>query len=725
MNTKSPRLAFVLLALVLPLRARADEGLWTFDAFPVKQVQKTYAFTPDPAWLDRVRLASARFPGSCSASFVSPEGLVLTNHHCVQQCLADLSGPGQDYLSTGFLAAEWKDERRCPDMEIDQLLKIEDVTARMTEALKDRTGRAFVEARDALKARLEQECQTSESLRCEVVTLFGGGRYHLYTYRRWDDVRLAFAPETAIAFFGGDPQNFRFPRHDLDAALVRVVDADGSSATPDFFRWSSEPPFDGQLVFVSGSPGPTRRLSLPSQLRLEREVELPMKIAYHAELRALYAQFSRRGPVQRQVANDPQLDVENSLKAERGALAGLTDQALAQHANRTEQLKGQVERDDRLRPLASAWPAIDRAMKRARELAVPYRMLEKGWGFVSPLFDHARALVRAADELQKPSGKRLPEFTEARLPELRNEILAEAPVYPEMETETLAWSLEWMRAELGVEDPAVRAILGARSPREVAESAVGGTHLGDAAVRAALLEGGATAIRASTDPMIRLALAADAPARAVRTQWEDEVDSIVEASHEAIARARFALYRTAEYPDGTLTPRLSFGAVRGWNESGHAIGPFTTFGELFALHTGRDPFAVPPRWLAAKDRLPPDTRFDVVTDNDIIGGNSGSPVIDREGRLVGVIFDGNQHSLDGDYWFDPADNRAVAVTATALLTALDTVYGAKRVVEEIRRASGATAGAPAPAGRSSGASAAPKAIDERRSFPSSPASPQR
>jgi len=681
------RAAPLLLLCVLFLApARADEGLWTFDNFPSAKVEATYAFTPTPDWLERVSLASARIAGLCSASFVSPEGLILTNHHCVQQCLSDLSTDQKDYLGTGFVTERREEEPRCPGYEINQLLEIRDVTDRMTAALAGKTGRQFVAARDATQARLEQECQESEAFRCDLVTLYGGGRYQIYRYRRWQDVRLVFAPETSAAFFGGDPENFNFPRHDLDAAFIRVYEAGKPAVTKHYFPFSPEPPLDAQLVFVSGNPGATKRLFTPAQVQLEREVILPFRIAYEAELRGLLVQFRLRGAAQSQMGLDPLLDVENSLKAHRGALAALTDKNLADNANRQETLRSMVEATDNLRRYAIAWPAIDKAMAAARDLAIPHRMLELGSAFRSNLFDFARTLVRAAAELPKPSESRLPEFNEAQLPEQLNGLLAPAPVHPELEIETLAWSLGKLREELGAEDPFVRSFLGPRSPREIAEEAVRGSRLGEVEIRRALWEGGDKAIQASTDPMIRLALKADAATRAARTRWEDEVESIVEAAQEKIQLARFALLKNTVYPDGTLNARLSYGTVRGWIEHGRAVEPFTTYKQLFERATGREPFALPKRWLDAKDRINLATPFNFVTDNDIIGGNSGSPVLDRQGRLVGLVFDGNLPSLAGDYWFDASNNRTVAVTAAAILEALDKVFGRVALVAEIRAA---------------------------------------
>lgn len=671
--------------LVSPIPEDSDEGMWLYTDFPSERVAKKYGFSPSQAWLDHVRLSSLRIAGGCSASFVSGSGLVMTNHHCAHACVEQLSTAERDYIKEGFLARAEEDEQKCPEMAVDQLLRITDVTAQVQAATAGLSGKEFTAAQNAAIAKIEQACSTSESLRCEVVTLYHGGRYHLYEYRRFLDVRLVFAPEFAAAFFGGDPDNFEFPRFDLDVAFLRVYEDGRPAQTPHHFTWSPSGPREGQLTFVAGNPGSTGRELAVSQLATLRDVVLPNRLYRLAEMRGALEEFQRRGPEERRTSTERLFGVENSFKALRGREEALLDEAFfARLAAREDQLRAAVAARPALAAeVGDAWDAIAAAEQRRRDLYAPYAFLEGGAGFQSDLFGYARTLVRAAEELRKPNEERLRELTAAKLPSIKEELASTAPVYPDLEILMLSLSLERMRADLGPDHPAVRKALGDRSPLDLATAAVKGTKLGDPAVRTALFEGGKAAIDASTDPMIDLARRVDPDARAVRRRFEDEVEGPVRKASERIARARFEVYGTSLYPDATFTPRLSYGQVKGWMEGDRPIAPFTTFAGAFDRATGQPPFALPESWLAARSRLDPSAPLDFATTNDIVGGNSGSPVIDREGRIVGLIFDGNIHSLSGDYAYDPANNRAVAVDSAAILHALDVIYGATRVRDEL------------------------------------------
>jgi hypothetical protein len=658
--------------------------MWTFDAFPSAKVEQAYGFAPSAAWLDHVRLASARLALGCSGSFVSAQGLVLTNHHCVHACVEQLSTSGQDLVKAGFLAARPAEERACPGMEVDQLVSISDVTARVRAATKDLEGEGYQRALRGEIAELESACQTSAAVRCDVVSLYHGGLYHLYRYRRFQDVRLVFAPELAAAFFGGDPDNFEFPRYDLDVAFLRVYEGGKPAHMKDWFRWSASGARAGELTFVTGHPGGTSRALTAAQLAYERDVALPDRLIRLAEERGLVTGFQLLGEEEKRISTEHLLELENSYKALRGELEALQEPAFFRKKVAAEQaLRAELAKDPERGPRAlAAFDQIEKAQDRLREIRNELVSLEHGLG--GELFPMARALLRGAEERTKPDAARLREYRDSSLPALEQELFAGVPIHPALEKVLLAHGLAKVRETLGPDHPAVRRLLGKDSPEELAARAVGGTKLRDAAERRRLWEGGKAAVDASTDPMIALARAIDPDARAIRRTYEDEIESVVKKGEEVIADARFAVQGRTTYPDATFTLRLSYGQVKGWKEGTREIPPFTTFAGAFERNTGRDPFALPPSWLAARDRLDLSTPLDFVTTNDIVGGNSGSPVVNRDAEIVGVAFDGNIHSLGGEYGFDPAVNRAVAVHSAAILEALSKIYGAERLVDELR-----------------------------------------
>ncbi len=681
---KTPTLLASLL--VIPLASRADEGMWTFDAFPRDRVARAYGFSPDGAWLDHLRLSSARLARGCSASFVSEGGLVMTNHHCAHACIEQVSTDGRDLVKDGFQAAAAGDEIRCPDVEVNQLVSIADVTARMSRATADLEGPAFFEAQKAEMARIEKECQTSDRLRCDVVSLYHGGRYDLYTYRRYQDVRLVFAPEFSAAFFGGDPDNFEFPRWDLDVAFLRVWEDGKPARTEHFLRWGTEAPCEGDLTFVSGNPGGTSRQLTVAELSYLRDVALPEKLLDLAEYRGVLTEFARRGPEARRTSKATLFYVENALKAGRGRFQALVDPDLfgakvaAERAFREQVAKY----PGKARRVLPAFDAIARAQAELARIRAPLRLVEQADGFRGDLFRHARTLLRAADERPKPSETRLREFRDSALPALTQSLFSTAPIHDDVEILKLAFSLGKLREGLGPDDPLVRKVLGAESPEELATRLVRGSELRDVALRRKLWEGGKAAVDASADPMIRLARLVDGDARAVRKKHEGEVESAVRRSSEIIARARFELEGTASYPDATFTPRLSYGGVKGYQQGSRMVAPLTVLGGAFERVTGREPFDLPPSWLAAKGSLDLEIPFDVATTNDIIGGNSGSPLVNRRGDVVGLVFDGNIQSLAGDFAYDERVNRTVSVTAVAILEALEKIYGARRIADELR-----------------------------------------
>ncbi len=676
-----------LIAGLALCAARADEGMWLLNNFPCGQVERLYGFKPSQEWLDHVRLSAVRLAQGCSAAFVSAHGLVQTNHHCAEHCIEQLSTGGKDLIAAGFYAKEEKDEVKCPALEIDQLIEIGDVTARVQAALAGKEGPAFEAAKRAVKAAIAQECTGGDAaLRCDVAGLYNGGVYNLYKYRRYQDVRLVFAPEQAIAFFGGDPDNFEFPRYDLDVSYLRVYDGGKPLDTAaNYFPYAKADAKPGDLTFTAGHPGSTHRLDTVAELQYGRDVTLPRSLFRMSELRGELTEFSTKGAEEARIATGKLFGVENSLKARKGQFEALVDPAIiAAKAKAESELRSKVDADPALKAEAgAAWDTIAATLQAWRPKSQRYTFLEGRAGFSSRLFNHALDLVRYPEETAKPDEKRLPEYTEANFPALRQALLADEPVYPELEKLTLTFSLTKLREALGPDDEFVKKVLEKMSPAELAGAAIDGTKLGDANLRKQLLEGGKPAIDASDDPMIALARLVDPDFRAIRKDYEDTTSAPLERAHTAIARARFKIYGTSIYPDATFTLRISYGTVRGYVQDGKEIAPITRIAGLFERATGAPPFKLPAAWFAARPALNMDQPMNFVTDNDIIGGNSGSPVINKDGEIVGLIFDGNIQSLGGDFGFDPAVNRAVAVNAGALREALAKVYHADRLVAEL------------------------------------------
>lgn len=663
----------------------ADEGMWTFNNFPSEKVRQAYGFAPTQQWLDEVRLSSVRLAQGCSGSFVSPEGLILTNHHCVSTCIQQLSTPDKDLMAGGFFAATLAEERRCPNLEVNQLIAITDVTAEVAKATSGLEGAKFGEASRAEFARLEKACATSEDVRCDVVTLYGGGQYNLYKYRRYQDTRLVFAPEFAIAFFGGDPDNFTFPRYDLDMAFLRIYENGAPVKTPHHFRWSRTPAKEGDLTFVAGHPGGTDRNLTTAQLAYQRDHALPNRLMLLAELRGMFTQYATRGAEQERTVNNSLFGVENSLKALRGQREALVSTAFfGQKAAAERAFRDKVNADPKLRAAyGGAWDRIAAAVARTEEIRKEYNELEASFGAGSDLNALARSLVRWAEEKEKPNERRLREFTDSAVPVLRQRVLSPAPIYPELEIEKITFALSRLREQLGAGHEAVRAVLGKRSPRDIATEAVTHTALKSADARQALFEGGKAAVDASSDPMLALYRKLDPFARAIRKILDDEIQPVLQQAGGDIAKARFAVFGTSIYPDATFTLRLSYGSVKGYVENGRTINPITILGGAFERHTGSDPYALPASWLNNKDRLDLTTPFNMATTNDIIGGNSGSPVINKDREIVGLIFDGNIQSLGGNYGFDESVNRAVSLHSAAMAEALRKIYRAQRLLDEL------------------------------------------
>jgi hypothetical protein len=680
-------IVFAAASTLLVGSTYADEGMWTFDNFPAAAVREKYAVMIDKAWLDRVQRAAVRLSSGCSASIVTADGLVLTNDHCVRDCAQALSSAGHDYAKDGFSATTRTQERLCPGMQAEVLTSITDETTGITAAMKGKTGEAFVKARDAQIAAIEKSgCEGRETeYRCQVITLYQGGQYKLYTYRKYSDVRLVFAPEEQTAFFGGDPDNFNFPRYDLDFSIVRLYENGQPMKTPDHLTWRVTAPRDGEPVFVAGNPGTTERLLTAAQLMFVRDVTLPTTLLLYSELRGRLLRFGEESAERARTADHVLFSLENSFKAFSGQLKALTDPTLITAKRRSDaSLQMQVKKRPELsKELGDPWERISQAQQVRAALYLPYTFIEARAGLGSDLFGYARVLVRAAAERTKPNGERLREFSDARLPLVQKSLLDERPVYPELEQVTLEFWLSKLREYLTVDDPRTKLFLGKDSPEELS-ARLAKSGLGNVALRKKLWEGGEAAILASDDPLIRFVLATDAASRAVRTDYESRVVGPVDMATEQIARARFAIYGTSVYPDATFSLRLSYGKVEGWTDNGKTVGPFTRFAGLWQRATGQPPFELAPRWVNSAGKVDPNTVFDLVSDNDIIGGNSGSPLIDAQGHVIGAIFDGNIESLGGDFGFNDKVNRAVAVSTAAITEALAKIYGNPALVADLQ-----------------------------------------
>jgi hypothetical protein len=681
-------LAFAVAPLLaLGVVAKADEGMWTFDNFPAAAVQKKYGVDVSAAWLDRVRGAAVRLASGCSASVVSPEGLVLTNHHCVRDCVQALSTAAVNHVEDGFIPAGRSDEKACPGAQAEILARISDVTTRVTAAAAGRTGQEFVRARDGEIATIEKAgCAGREAThRCQVISLYQGGQYRLYEYRRYADVRLAFAPEAQAAFFGGDPDNFNFPRYDLDFALLRLYENGKPAVTPVHLSWRSSAPKDGEPVFVAGNPGTTQRLLTAEQLEALRDKALPTTLVFLSELRGRLTRFSAESAENRRVAEDTLFGAENSFKAFTGQQKALVDPTLITAKRKFDaELKAAVAKDAKLAAeIGDPWSEIAAAQVHYRANYDLYTMTESRAGYRSELFAYARSIVRAAQERAKPNAERLTGYTDSQLPLLERQVLDVSPVYPALEQEALSFWLSKLREYLTADAPQVRSFLGKDSPETLA-ARLSKSSLADPALRRKLWEGGLTAVTASDDPMIRFVLATDAVSRETRKVWEDRVTGPVDRAAQRIARARFAVYGDSTYPDATFSLRLSYGQVAGWAKAdGTKVEPFTRYAGLWERATGQFPFNLPKRWENGQSRIQQDVVFNFTSDNDIIGGNSGSPVIDATGAVVGLVFDGNIDSLGGSFGFDPAVNRTVSVATSGITEALRGMYGQTALLKEL------------------------------------------
>ncbi|MDE2597532.1 MAG: S46 family peptidase [Sphingomonadales bacterium] len=670
--------AMIAAPALFPVAAHAEEGMWTFDGFPAAQMRAQYGWAPDQPWLDRTRAAAVRLTGGCSASFVSDAGLILTNHHCVADCLADLSTADNDLLGKGFRPASRAEERKCPGQQAEVVTAIGDVTADVKRAIGSLAGADLVKARDARMAEIEKAgCPDMVKTRCQVVPLYGGGQYKLYTYRKYSDVRIAWAPEDRAATFGGDPDNFNFPRYSLDASFLRAYE-DGKPVKPAaFLKWNPRGPQPGEATFVVGNPGSTSRLYTTAQLAMDRELRLPVTVTTLSELRGRLIRSMEESPEKYREGQEELNGIENSLKVYIGRMKALNDPAFAARL-------AQAEADLRSKSAGNAaigdpWADVARAVDASRALYLANRYMRPS----SSLYDYARTLVRAAAERAKPNGERLPGYTDSALPLTEKVVLDNKPVITWIDRQSLEWSLSKAREYLGVDDPDSKLLLGSESPEAMAARLVGGSKLGDPAVRKALWDGGQAAIDASTDPMILFAKKLDARDRELTRLTNQQVSGPLTAAAARLSDARFAAYGASVYPDATFTLRISYGKVDGWMERGKPVPPVTTLGGTYDRSTGAEPFDLAPAFAANAAKVDRAVTYNFVTTNDIIGGNSGSPVLDKAGTVIGAAFDGNINSLGGNYGYQADVNRTVVVSTAAVNEALRTIYPSPALLAEL------------------------------------------
>ena len=694
------RIVTFLFALCLTFSslAFADEGMWLFNAFPKDKVKAKYGFEPSQEWLDHVRLSSARAPNG-SSSFVSPDGLIFTNHHIAQDCIHDISTGGKDYMKNGFYAPTRAEEPKCPGVEFVVLQGIEDVTGKVNAASKPGMSSADVgKAQREVMSSLEKDCSVN-GLRCDVVTLYSGALYHLYKYKKYDDIRLVMAPEFSIAFFGGDPDNFEYPRYDLDISFFRAYENGQPAKNQDYLKWSKTGVKEGDLVFVSGHPGRTSRLLTMDQLEFLRNYQYPLLMASLANRVAMLEKYSSQSPENARQAESDLFGTQNSAKAYIGYNGGLHDNGLMdKKAAEEKSLRSYVSSDPkRQQEFGDPWASISKAVDIQKQIYKPQFYLQGGGdndvanalsmgGFRGSLAGYARILARVTAEKEKPNGDRLRGYQDSALPSLEQRLFSTAPVYKSLQQAQLAQSLAEMQQVLGADNDAVKAALAGKSPEERAKEVIQGTQLQDVAFRKQLYEGGKAAVDASNDPLIVMMRAVDPYARALRKRYDDEVDPVLRKNAGDIAKLRFAQGGLSVPPDATFTLRLSYGAVKGYELNGKHLPWLTTIGGAYehaAEHGSTPPYELPESWIKAKSSLDLKTPYDTASTPDIIGGNSGSPLINKNAEVVGIIFDGNIESLPWNFLYDDVVGRSVSTDSRAIMESLRKIYHADALADEL------------------------------------------
>lgn len=681
------RSIYVAVIITLPFAAWSDEGMWTIDNFPSSRVSEKYNVDVDEEWLRSAQLSTTRLENGCTGSFASADGLVLTNNHCTWGCIRDLSSDERNLSDEGFIATSREEELQCPGQQISVLVKLDNVTNDIASTTQDLADAEANEARKARLTDLESACEEAagDKLRCEAVSLYNGGQYFIYTYKRYDDVRLVFAPELDIAAFGGDPDNFNFPRWCFDMSFLRVYEDGKPASTPNYLRWRESGPQDAEPVFITGHPGSTDRLLTTSQLKMLRDDVIPLWLLRYSELRGRMLVWQNTSPEAARIVQQRILGIENGIKVRRNQLKALhDDDMMAIKADQEAQLREAIAEDPELQAAyGDAWDLIDSAIQAHQNMYEEHLFIENDAALYSELYYYAKTIVRGVAERERPNNERLRAYTDAALPQIEQRLFAVRPIDKNYEKLRLAFSLEKMREWLGPDSKYVHRILGKESPESLAARLVEDSRLDDPAYRETLWKGNEKELKTSDDRMIQLALAIDPDARALRTRYENDVEAPRIRGEEKIADARFRIYGTDTYPDATFTLRITYGAVEGWEERGKMIESFTHTNRLFERATGQRPFSLPASWSRVREDLNPDTPFNFSLTTDITGGNSGSPIVAGDGTLVGLAFDGNIHSIAGDYWFNQNNNRTVGVNTAIILEALKVVYGADQLLDEL------------------------------------------
>ena len=676
-----PRRFVCMLCMLVVVPAFADEGMWLFNDLPVKTLKDKYNFEPTKEWAEHLQLSSVRFNSGGSGSFVSSTGLVLTNHHVASETLFKLSNKQRNVAEDGYLAGTHKDELKAPDLELNQLVSIEDVTDKVMAAVKDGvSAEEASKARQAAMAEIEKASMDESGLRSDVVTLYGGSRFHLYRYKKYTDVRLVWAPESAIAFFGGDADNFEYPRWCLDVTLFRVYE-DGKPAKVDhFLKWADKPAAEDDLVFVSGNPGRTQRLFTVDALRYLRDKRIPYVLDFLRRKEILMQQFGLAGEEQKRRAQDDLFGLQNSRKAYTGMIGGLLNPAVMKKKIDAEsKLLAAVKADSKLSSSASAWEEVAKIQKEKAERLGMVTSLQ------SRLYDIAQTLVLMAAEDKKPSAERLREFRASARESLEQDLFSSAPIYEDLERAKLADEIGRFIRHWGAESDLVVKMLDGKSPQDLAAELVGETGLTQIEARKKLASGGADAVAASNDPLIKLARLMEPTMREQR-KLSEALSERERQAYAKISTATNTIQGTGTYPDATFTLRLAFGTVRNYQENGETVPAWTTMGGAFkhqADHGSKGDWRLPSSWTGAKDKIASETPFNFVCTADIIGGNSGSPVVNKAGEFVGIIFDGNIQSLTGDYLYTDEVSRATSVAGAAIRESMRTIYGAEKLANEL------------------------------------------
>ncbi len=664
-----------------------DEGMWLFNQVPKAAIAKKYGFTFTDQFARQLQLGSVRFNNGGSGSFVSGEGLLFTNHHVGMDCIQKVSSGTNDYVKNGFQARTRGEEKRCPDLEINILQSMEDVTSKVNAGLTEATPLSEANRfRKEAQSRIEKECVAAGGERCDVVTLYAGGQYHLYRYKKCTDVRLVFAPEAAIAAFGGDPDNFTFPRYCLDVAFFRAYDHDVPVKPQHFFPWSKTGAKDKELTFVSGHPGTTGRLATMTELEFQRDVSFPVTLERLRGMRKAIDAFMATSPENKRAGTELLNSALNSLKAYEGFDGGLRDASLMARKREDESRLRKAVADDpaKAQRYGNTWDDIRAAYERYRAMMAPFAVLERSLSG-GDLMAIARDVVRYSAEKTKSNEQRLREYSETALPEVEQRMYSDAPLSMGLEIAMLENYFAWATKTLGADHPALKQALAGRSARAAAEAIMNGTKLGDIAERKRLASNW-EAVQASKDPLVQLLLTVDGPAREVRKRYEDQVEASLRGAATRIAQIRFAMYGDREYPDATFTLRLSYGQTLGYrNAKGVAVPWSTVIGGIYPKVTGEDPFALPANWLTAKPRLNLRTPFNFVSTHDTHGGNSGSPTLNTRGEIVGILFDGNIEGLPNRFVFTDTMARSVHVASQGILESLRKVYKADSLVKELVR----------------------------------------